>query len=154
MWRNFFFKTEYKQQRSKKQFKSDKKRAIFFGILSYESQKERERQIFYFLSKLLSDAITQLPMDKTNYQRKEIDKKKETQNEKKLTLTGANGQTHFFKIRPRNWWRRPRRKIIIIGAVKVFVICCCWQRKLNYTVTLKNCQLLQKEIIIWLDVTV
>jgi len=42
-------------------------------------------------------------MDKTNYQRKEIDKKKETQNEKKLTLTGANGQTHFFKIRPRNW---------------------------------------------------
>jgi hypothetical protein len=42
-------------------------------------------------------------MDKTNYQRKEIDKKKETQNEKKLTLTGANGKTHFFKIRPRNW---------------------------------------------------
>ena len=64
--------------------------------------RKRETDLL-FLSELLSDAITQLPMDKTNYQRKEIDKKKETQNEKKLTLTGANGQTHFFKIRPRNW---------------------------------------------------
>ena len=124
------------------------------SILSYESQKERERdRSFIFWANFFQTRSHNYPWTRQTIKEKKLPKK-ETQNEKKLTLTGANGQTHFFKNRPRNWWRRPRRKIIIIGAVKVFVICCCWQRKLNYTVTLKNCQLLQKEIIIWLDVTV
>jgi hypothetical protein len=40
--------------------------------------RKRETDLL-FLSELLSDAITQLPMDKTNYQRKEIAKKRNSE---------------------------------------------------------------------------
>jgi hypothetical protein len=65
-------------------------------------KRERETDLLFFeQTSFRRDHTITHGQDKLS--KKEIDKKKETQNEKKLTLTGANGQTHFFKIRPRNW---------------------------------------------------